>query len=172
MPVISWNALVSVFDSYSCVGMVSDSTLISMPRNGAAALTNHSISLSWSSLESVDGWNSLSTHFLAASMLPPALAAAPPVAPEPPALFSAFSDFGLSHEMNAAAAMAAISRILIGRFSSPRAIETALQYSAGSRTDSGPYQPTARKLRTTPLDSGPSLSSKINESQTETFAPG
>src|SRR6476660_6460707 len=48
--------------------MVSDSTLISMPLKGLAALTNHSISFIWSSLDSVEGWNSLSTHFLASSM--------------------------------------------------------------------------------------------------------
>ena len=68
MPVISSNALVSVFDSYSCVGIVSDSTLISMPRNGVAAFTNHSISCSCCSLVSVEGWNSRSTHRLASSM--------------------------------------------------------------------------------------------------------
>ena len=68
IPVISSNALVSVFDSYSCVGMVSETTLISMPRNGSAALMNHSISFICSSLESVEGWNSLSTHFCAAAM--------------------------------------------------------------------------------------------------------
>jgi hypothetical protein len=55
MPVISSNALVSVFDSYSCVGIVSDSTLISIPLKGAAALTNHSISLSCWSLLRVEG---------------------------------------------------------------------------------------------------------------------
>ena len=55
MPVISSNALVSTFDSYSWVGMVSDSTLISMPLKGSAALTNHSISAICSSLDRVDG---------------------------------------------------------------------------------------------------------------------
>ena len=68
MPVISSNALVSVFDSYSCVGMVSDSTLISMPLKGAAALMNHSISFNCCSLVSVEGWNSLSIQRLASSM--------------------------------------------------------------------------------------------------------
>jgi len=55
MPVISSKALVSTFDSYSCVGMVSDSTLISMPLNGFAALTNHSISFSCCSIVSAEG---------------------------------------------------------------------------------------------------------------------
>src|SRR4051812_37243181 len=68
IPVISVNALASVLASYSWVVMVSETTLISRPLNGSAALTNHSISLAWSSLESVEGWNSLSIHFLAASM--------------------------------------------------------------------------------------------------------
>ena len=68
MPVISSNALVRVLDSYSCVGMVSDSTLTSMPANGFAALTNHSISFSWSAFDSVEGWNSSLTHFSAAAM--------------------------------------------------------------------------------------------------------
>src|SRR5262245_51706758 len=67
MPVISSKALVSTFDSYSCVGMVSDSTLISIPLNGSAAFTNHSSSFNWSSFDSVVGWNSLSAHFFAAS---------------------------------------------------------------------------------------------------------
>src|SRR5688500_6146653 len=39
-----------------------------MPANGLAALTNHSISLSCSSRDRVDGWNSLSTHRSAAAM--------------------------------------------------------------------------------------------------------
>src|SRR6185503_13978766 len=38
-----------------------------MPLNGSAALLNHSISFIWSSFERVEGWNSLSTHFLASS---------------------------------------------------------------------------------------------------------
>src|SRR5215204_434434 len=67
MPVISKKAWARTFDSYSCVGMSSDSTLISMPLNGSAALMNHSISFICSSLESVEGWNSLSTHLLASS---------------------------------------------------------------------------------------------------------
>ena len=61
MPVISVNALASVRASYSWVVIVSETTLISMPANGFAALTNHSISFSCSSLESVEGWNSVST---------------------------------------------------------------------------------------------------------------
>src|SRR3546814_14452056 len=48
--------------------MVSDTTLMSMPRNGSAALMNHSISAICSSLLSEEGWNSLSTHRSAASM--------------------------------------------------------------------------------------------------------
>ena len=55
-------------DSYSCVGIVSDSTLISMPLKGLAALMNHSISFICCCLLSVEGWNSLSTHFFAAAM--------------------------------------------------------------------------------------------------------
>jgi hypothetical protein len=47
--------------------MVSETMLISMPTNGFAALMNHCISFSCSSLESVDGWNSLSIHFFAAA---------------------------------------------------------------------------------------------------------
>src|SRR5690348_16828178 len=47
--------------------MVSDSTLISMPLNGSAALMNHCISFICSSFESVEGWNSSSIHFLAAA---------------------------------------------------------------------------------------------------------
>ena len=38
MPAISWKAFASVFDSYSCVVIVSETTLISMPWNGFAAL--------------------------------------------------------------------------------------------------------------------------------------
>src|SRR5215813_1845236 len=67
MPVISVNALASVPDSYSWVVIVSDTTLISMPLKGSAALMNHCISFIWSSLERVDGWNSLSIHFFAAA---------------------------------------------------------------------------------------------------------
>src|SRR6185312_13452517 len=67
MPVISVNALASTFDSYSCVVMVSDTMAISMPAKGFAALMNHCISFIWSSLESVDGWNSVSIHLCAAA---------------------------------------------------------------------------------------------------------
>src|SRR6201993_1738581 len=67
MPVISSNALASVLDSYSCTVSVSETALISMPLKGSAALMNHCISFIWSSLERVDGWNSLSIHFLAAA---------------------------------------------------------------------------------------------------------
>src|SRR3712207_6041604 len=48
--------------------MVSDSTLISMPWKGWAASMNHCISLSWSSRDRTEGWNSLSTHRSAAAM--------------------------------------------------------------------------------------------------------
>ena len=54
MPVIASNAWASTFDSYSCVGMSSDSTLISMPAKGFAASMNHCISFSWSARDSVD----------------------------------------------------------------------------------------------------------------------
>src|SRR5674476_1118747 len=63
----SSKALVSIFDSYSCTVRVSETALISMPLKGAAALMNHCISFIWSSLDRVDGWNSLSIHFLAAA---------------------------------------------------------------------------------------------------------
>src|SRR5690242_14184448 len=67
MPVISVKAFASVPDSYSWVVMVSDTTLMSIPLKGSAALMNHCISFIWSSLERVDGWNSLSIHFFAAA---------------------------------------------------------------------------------------------------------
>ena len=51
-----------------CVGIVSDSTLISMPANGAAASTNHCISATCSSRLIAEGWNSSSIHFSAAAM--------------------------------------------------------------------------------------------------------
>src|SRR5512143_2018081 len=70
MPVISKNALASVLLSYSWVGIVSDSTLISIPANGLAAAMNHSISFICSSFDSTEGWNSLSTQRLAASAEP------------------------------------------------------------------------------------------------------
>ncbi|HWM84192.1 MAG TPA: hypothetical protein VNO33_00115 [Kofleriaceae bacterium] len=59
----------------------------------------------------MDGWNSLSIHFLAASVPPAGLALG--LGPEPEPEPVPFSDFGLSHDAIAAAAMAAISRILI-----------------------------------------------------------
>src|SRR6266481_770599 len=67
MPVISSKALASVCDSYWCTVKVSETALISIPLKGAAALMNHCISFIWSSLDSVEGWNSLSIHFLAAA---------------------------------------------------------------------------------------------------------
>ena len=67
MPVISSKALASVFNSYSCTVSVSETALISIPLKGAAALMNHCISFIWSSFDKVEGWNSLSIHFLAAA---------------------------------------------------------------------------------------------------------
>src|SRR6266481_7333146 len=67
MPVISSKALASVCDSYWCTVNVSETALISIPLKGAAALMNHCISFIWSSLDSVEGWNSPSIHFLAAA---------------------------------------------------------------------------------------------------------
>src|SRR3989344_2890926 len=78
MPVISSNALASVLDSYSCVVMVSDTTEISftpLAWSFLAASMNHFISAICWSLFSVDGWNSLSIHFLASAS--PAQAACP-----------------------------------------------------------------------------------------------
>src|SRR4029453_19465196 len=43
--------------------MVSDTMLISIPLKGAAAFSNHCNSFSWSALDKVEGWNSLSIHF-------------------------------------------------------------------------------------------------------------
>ena len=69
IPVISSNALVSTVE-FIVVRRSgpSDSTLTSMPANGLAASMNHCISFSCSSRDSVEGWNSLSTHFSAAAM--------------------------------------------------------------------------------------------------------
>jgi hypothetical protein len=47
--------------------MVSETMLISMPTNGFAALMNHCISFICSSLDSVEGWNSVSIHLFAAA---------------------------------------------------------------------------------------------------------
>jgi hypothetical protein len=60
MPVISVKAFASVRDSYSCVVMVSDTMLMSMPLKGAAAFSNHCSSFNWSAFDNVEGWNSLS----------------------------------------------------------------------------------------------------------------
>ena len=49
------------------VVIVSETILISMPLKGSAALMNHCISFIWSSFDRVEGWNSLSIHFLAAA---------------------------------------------------------------------------------------------------------
>src|SRR6202163_2026796 len=67
MPVISSKALARVCDSYWCTVSVSETALISIPLKGAAALMNHCISFIWSSLDNVEGWNSLSIHFFAAA---------------------------------------------------------------------------------------------------------
>jgi hypothetical protein len=70
MPVISSKARASVFDSYSCVVMVSETTEISftpLALSFAAASTNHFSSSACCVLLSVDGWNSLSIHLAAAS---------------------------------------------------------------------------------------------------------
>ncbi|MGY4593438.1 hypothetical protein ACVWXL_001184 [Bradyrhizobium sp. GM22.5] len=67
MPVSSENALASVCDSYSWVVMVSETTLISIPLKGSAALANHSSSFFWSSFDSVEGWNSAIHFWIAAS---------------------------------------------------------------------------------------------------------
>ncbi|MCY1239051.1 hypothetical protein D9M72_518240 [compost metagenome] len=70
MPVISSNALASVLDSYSCVVMVSDTTLICvtpLALSLAAASMNHFISACCLSLASDEGWNSLSIHFFASA---------------------------------------------------------------------------------------------------------
>src|SRR5262245_11539981 len=67
IPVISAKALASTLDSYSCVVMVSETMLISMPAKGFAALMNHCISFICSSLLSVEGWNSVSIQRLAAA---------------------------------------------------------------------------------------------------------
>src|SRR6266850_7928003 len=70
MPVISSKALASVFDSYSCVVIVSETTEISLTPLACsflAASMNHFISAICLSLDKVDGWNSLSTHFLASA---------------------------------------------------------------------------------------------------------
>ena len=70
MPVISSNALASVFDSYSCVVIVSDTTAISptpLALSLAAASANHFSSAPCCSLDNVEGVNSASIHFLAAA---------------------------------------------------------------------------------------------------------
>ena len=76
MPVISANALASVFDSYMCVSSVSDTTCISLTPcdfSFAAVSMNHFISSICCCFDSVLGWNSLSTHFCASAA--PAIAA-------------------------------------------------------------------------------------------------
>ena len=70
LPVISSKALASVFDSYSCVVNVSDTTEICVTPLACsflAAAMNHFISVICWSLFSVDGWNSASIHFLASA---------------------------------------------------------------------------------------------------------
>ncbi|CPM43554.1 Uncharacterised protein [Bordetella pertussis] len=80
MPVISVKARASVLASYSCVVMVSDTTLISLTPlafSFSAASMNHFISAICWSLDSDEGWNSLSTHFFASGS--PAQAACVPI---------------------------------------------------------------------------------------------
>ena len=67
IPVMSANALVNVLDSYSWMLRISETQLTFVPLKGADALMNHSISAICWSLLSVEGWNSASTHFFAAS---------------------------------------------------------------------------------------------------------
>ena len=70
MPVISVKALARVLDSYSWVVIVSDTTEISFTPLACsffAASMNHFISAICLSLDKVDGWNSLSTHFFASA---------------------------------------------------------------------------------------------------------
>src|SRR6266567_2454032 len=66
IPVISANARASWRDSYSWVVIVSETTLISMPRYGSAARVNQDSSASCWSLLSVLGLNWL-THLRAAA---------------------------------------------------------------------------------------------------------
>ena len=76
IPVISVKALARVLASYSWVVMVSETTEISLTPlawSFFAASMNHFISDSCWSLVSVDGWNSLSIHFLAAASLAQAI---------------------------------------------------------------------------------------------------
>jgi len=83
MPVISSKALASVLDSYSCVVSVSDTVLISLTPLALslfAAWINHFISAICLSFDSVDGWNSLSIHFLAAASSAQPLPAMAPAA--------------------------------------------------------------------------------------------
>ncbi|MCY1243165.1 hypothetical protein D9M72_561690 [compost metagenome] len=69
MPVMSAKALARVFDSYSWVVIVSETTLISMPAKGLAASTNHCISASWAARSSEDmSPISVSRNFFASSM--------------------------------------------------------------------------------------------------------
>lgn len=70
MPVISSKALASVFDSYSWVVSVSETTDTSFTPLACsffAASMNHFISSICLSLDKVEGWNSLSIHFLASA---------------------------------------------------------------------------------------------------------
>ena len=69
MPVIAVKAGASIFDSYSCVVIVSETTLISMPWKGAAALTNQCSSASCAARSSTDmSLISASRNALASSM--------------------------------------------------------------------------------------------------------
>src|SRR6476660_919406 len=95
MPVISSNAFASVFDSYSCVVMVSDTTEISftpLACSFLAASMNHFISAVCWSLLRVDGWNSLSIHFLASASPAQALCIANAAAASASAVYRIFMD--------------------------------------------------------------------------------
>ena len=111
MPVMSSNAWVNVLDSYSWVGMVSDSTLISMPAKGLAASMNHCISAFCSSIESVEGWNSSVIHFSAAAISAEAEEAATVTATAETAASNAFRI--LSSQLSASV-FAAASRFICG----------------------------------------------------------
>ena len=117
MPVISLKALAIVLLSYSCVVIVSDTTEISFTPLAlqllAAASMNHFISAICWSLDRVDGWNSLSTHFCAVASAPVA-AALPRWRVPPRALGSSF--LPQADSVNAAAATAVSVYIESERF--------------------------------------------------------
>ena len=95
MPVISENARAMTLASYSWVVIVSETTLISMPRNGSAARMKNSISAICSSIDRDDGVNSSSIQRRAAAIRSSSVWArtwgaakpTPPRAPATPTLF-------------------------------------------------------------------------------------